>query len=248
MTNKIERAVVQACGSDPGATTTLVRDQINTSFGTSFCTKSIQRVISRNHKLIEKLRGRTPRSIVTRRPGELWGIDLTEIRVLFVFRVHVLGVIDYFGSRLIALEPLKSATTDEITAALQRAFASEGAPDRILSDNGAVFTAYCFGAFLDSHGVTHTRTKPGHPWTNGKIERLFLTYKITLAAYCWIICSTKHLAVVCSEFVRYYNETRPHSSWGNRTPDEVYFHRPRAMRATPATFFGGRLEWYRFGY
>ena len=58
----------------------------------------------------------------------------------------------------------------------------EGPPARILSENGPQFTSKEFSAFLESNDIEHSRTRPWHPWTNGRIERLFRTFKETLFA------------------------------------------------------------------
>jgi transposase InsO family protein len=64
---------------------------------------------------------------------------------------------------------------------------SEGVPDRILSDNGPQFTSGEFARFLQLHGIDHTRTRPWHPWTNGRVERLFRTFKETIFDFVWFI-------------------------------------------------------------
>ena len=223
-----------------------IRDQINAALGTKFSTRSIVRAISRNRKLLERLLDRKPRTISTQRPRELWGIDITEVRVFLVFHIHVLGIIDYFGSKLICLQPLKSLKPESIISILENLFIQHGKPERFISDRGSAFTSKLFREFLNSHGIKHTFIRPAHPWANGRIERLFRTFKTMLTVYSPMVLDNCRIAAFCKDFIVYYNEARPHSAWDGLTPDEVYFRRPRAMHSTPTTFFEGRLEWYRF--
>jgi len=45
--------------------------------------------------------------------------------------------------------------------------------------------------------------------------------------------------------VRFYNRDRPHSAFGGRTPDEVWAGHEPGRAVGRATYFEGRLAWYR---
>jgi putative transposase len=158
-------------------------------------------------------------------------------------------VVDLYGSRLIALERVRAAgDANEICRVLNAAFQREGVPARILSDNGPQFTSHEFTDFLQRFGVEHTRTRPWHPWTNGRIERLFRTFKETIFQCVWFIRGRSRLDRFCEDFRTFYNRDRPHSAWEGRTPDEVWFGRPKTLRALErVTYFDGLMPWYRFG-
>ena len=52
----------------------------------------------------------------------------------------------------------------------------------------------------------------------------------------------------CSDFRGFYNRDRPHSAWGGRTPDEVWFGRDKRIGALErVTWFDGLMPWYRLG-
>ena len=156
-------------------------------------------------------------------------------------------MIDYRGSRLIALQRC-APTTAAVTAALEEAFVQVGKPARVLSDNGPCFTSNAFVEFLARHGVEHTRIRPGHPWTNGRIERIFRTFKETVFAHIWLFGSLAQIDRFCADFIQFYNRDRPHSSYGGRTPDEVFFERPSPARPLGRVdYFDGELHWYRLG-
>ena len=181
-------------------------------------------------------------------PRRLWGLDLTLVWVLGFFPVWLLGIVDYHGSRLIALERLRWPTSAEVQRVFAHAVREHGTPDRILTDNGMVFRALSFELFLANLNIEHTFTFPAHPWTNGRIERLFRTFKEAIDRGRWMIASVSQLDRFCEDFLVFYNRDRPHSAWGGRTPDEVYFGRPKQLAPLGrVSYFDGALSWYRFG-
>ena len=52
-----------------------------------------------------------------------------------------------------------------------------GIPDKIVSDNGSVFTSGEFEAFLKNNGIVHIRVSPYHPSSNGLAERAVQIFK-----------------------------------------------------------------------
>jgi putative transposase len=213
--------------------------------------ETIRRILIRRRDLIADLeaeRPRPPRRIDVSAPRRLWGADLTLVWILGCFPVWLFGAVDYHGSRIVALERLPWPTTTSIIAVLDRAFVEHGVPQRVLTDRGCVFTSDAFGAFLAERGARHTLTRPAHPWTNGRIERLFRTFKHTVFTHIWLFTSTRQIDRFCRDFVTFYNRDRPHERWAGRTPDEV--HRGLAKQLVPlarVSYFDDHLRWYRFG-
>ncbi|MHB8875586.1 MAG: transposase [Myxococcaceae bacterium] len=213
--------------------------------------ETIRRILIRNQHLVVELQQAEcwrRRRIKVKRAGELWGIDFTLVWVLGFFPAWVLGVVDYQGSRLVAFERVAWPTSSEVLRVLSGAFADYGAPERMLSDNGPQFRSDTFESFLDANGVRHSFIRPGHAWTNGRIERVFRTFKEAVAALVWLVDGRAQLDRFCADFLLWHNRDRPHSSWGGRTPDEVFFGRQRHLRPLGRVdYFDGLLHWYRFG-
>jgi transposase InsO family protein len=159
----------------------------------------------------------------------------------------VVGVVDLYGSRLMAMERVALPRTTAVIAVLERAFEKHGTPERILSDNGPQFRSLELELFLAARGVEHTFTRPAHPWTNGRIERLFRTFKETIFVGRWLIASTAQLNRFCQDFAVFYNRDRPHSAYQGRTPDEVWFGVAAQRARGRVAYFDGALEWWRFG-
>jgi transposase InsO family protein len=168
--------------------------------------------------------------------------------VLGFFPCWVLGAVDYYGSRVVAFERVSWPTSAEVARVLARAFEKHGAPERLLTDRAPIFTAESVATLLGRHGVTHSRIRPGHAWTNGRIERVFKTFKETVFGNVWLVASRAQVERFCADFIRWHNEDRPHSRWDGRTPDEVYFHRRKRRKPKGRVrYFDGHLCWYKFG-
>jgi putative transposase len=135
-----------------------------------------------------------------------------------------------------------------VIRALDEIFQQHGKPVRMLTDNAPILCSATFEGFLVGQGVGHSRIRPGHAWTNGRIERLFRTFNETVFRYTWVFTSMQQIDSWCADFVRFYNRDRPHSSYGGLTPDEVA---TGATAPCPAlgrvSYFDGRMKWYAFG-
>ena len=69
--------------------------------------ETFRAILMRNRDVIARLRSEkrtAPRRIVVTLPNRLWGIDLTLVRLFAIWPVWIVGVVDYYGSRLISLE------------------------------------------------------------------------------------------------------------------------------------------------
>ena len=98
---------------------------------------------------------------------------------------------------------------------------------RLLSDNGPSYLSAQLGSWLAEHGMTHTRGKPYHPMTQGKIERYHRSLKNQ------VLLENYHLPgqleARLADFVDYYNTRRYHESLHNLTPADVYFGRGQSI-------------------
>ena len=94
-----------------------------------------------------------------------------------------------------------------------------GIPRQLVSDNGAQFTSSEFKEFCEKNGVTHIRTTPYHPKTNGLAERMVQTFKQRFRAS----SNNKDIQVRLHNFLLSYRNT-PHTST-NRSQAEMFIGR-----------------------
>ena len=94
---------------------------------------------------------------------------------------------------------------------------------RLLSDNGPSYVAGDLADWLEAQGMRHTRGKPYHPMTQGKIERWHLSLKSRILLENYYLPGDLERAVAA--FIEHYNHRRYHESLDNLTPGDVYFGR-----------------------
>ena len=100
--------------------------------------------------------------------------------------------------------------------------AREQFPDarpRIISDNGPQFIAKDFKEFIRIMGMTHVRTSPYYPQSNGKIERFHKTIKGECIRVL-VPLSLDDAQRIVTDYVAHYNEARLHSAIGYVTPKD----------------------------
>jgi hypothetical protein len=115
--------------------------------------------------------------------------------------------------------------------------AAHGRPERMLTDNGAVFTGLYRGRGwvalereLTALGIALSHCRPYHPQTCGKVERLHQTLKKWLARQD-PAATISALQTQLDAFTAYYNTQRPHRGIGRQTPQTAWHARPRAIPA-----------------
>jgi putative transposase len=163
-----------------------------------------------------------------RQPHEHWHTDISYVNVCGTF-YYLVSVLDGASRYLVHWELRESMTEADVEITLQRAReVFPAATPRIISDNGPQFVARDFKEFIRTSGMTHVRTSPYYPQSNGKIERWHQTLKSE--------CIRPHVPLSLSEarelverFVDDYNHTRLHSAIGYVTPDDKMAGRDTAI-------------------
>jgi len=127
-------------------------------------------------------------------------------------------------------------STQEVKETIEAAieFAGVGDPTvmhrpRLLSDNGPCYVSKALKEYLEQEGISHTRGKPYHPMTQGKIERYHRSMKNILLLENYY--SPNELTDQLDLFIDYYNNDRYHEALNNLTPADVYYGRGRNILA-----------------
>ena len=171
------------------------------------------------------------------RPGELVGVDIKSFGSIErgggrraehhrterpVGWKHLHVAID-MASRMTFTEFRPTLGSRDGAAFLDRAtafFAGQGIRvERVLSDNGSAYTSFAFRDACAAAGIRHTRTRPRHPWTNGRAERFIGTIQRE-CAYRDQFTSDGERALSIALFVPWYNNERPHRALGGLTPSD----------------------------
>lgn len=151
------------------------------------------------------------------RAHEHWHVDVTYINIAGTF-YYLCAILDGYSRSLVHWEIREQMTSADVETIVQRA--REQYPDarpRIISDNGPQFIAKDFKEFVRLSGMTHVRTSPYYPQSNGKMERWHQTVKVaTIRPH--TPSSLVEARRLVAQFVLHYNTVRLHSAIGYVTP------------------------------
>jgi putative transposase len=166
--------------------------------------------------------------------NQLWQTDFTYLRVVGWGWFYLSTVLDDFSRYILAWKLCTTMTAADVTETLRLALNAAGLNratvqqrPRLLSDNGPSYLSAQLGAWLEERGMRHTRAKPYHPMTQGKIERYHRSLKNRILLENYYLPG--QLEARLAEFVDFYNTRRYHESLGNLTPADIYFGRGPAI-------------------
>jgi putative transposase len=151
------------------------------------------------------------------RAHEHWHLDITYLNLGGTY-YYLLAVLDGYSRALIHWEIHLTMKNDQVQLALQRA--QERYPNerpRLITDNGPQFIAKDFKEFVRLAGLTHVKTSPYYPQSNGKMERWFGTAKNECLRPAQP-STPEEARTLVSGYVTHYNEVRLHSSIGYVAP------------------------------
>lgn len=151
------------------------------------------------------------------KPHEHWHVDISYLNICGTF-YYFIGVLDGCSRYVVHWDIRTSMTEDDVALVVQKAKEKfPGVSPRIISDNGPQFIAKDFKEFIRISGMTHVRTSPYYPQSNGKLERFHRTMKSECIRPNAPVSLEDAMRIV-AYFVRHYNTERLHSAIGYVTP------------------------------
>ena len=148
---------------------------------------------------------------------EHWHVDISYLNLGGTF-YYLCSLLDGYSRLIVHWEIRDCMTERDVETIVQRALEKfPGRRPRIISDNGPQFIAKDFKQFIRLTGITHVRTSPYYPQSNGKLERWHGSLKrerFRLAAPGDLAAARR----VVASFVEHYNQVRLHSALGYITP------------------------------
>jgi putative transposase len=153
------------------------------------------------------------------RPHEHWHVDVSYINIAGTF-YYLCSVLDGCSRFTVHWEIRETMTEAEVEQIIQRAREKyPGVTPRIISDNGPQFSARDFKEFIRLCGMTHVKTSPYYPQSNGKIERWHRILKEDCIRPGTPLTLEDARRIV-GKFVEHYNTVRLHSALGYITPKD----------------------------
>ena len=181
------------------------------------------------------------RNLAVVRPNQVWAMDITYVPMARGF-VYLAAVVDWFSRKVLAWKLSITLSADFCIEALEEALARYGRPEIFNTDQGSQFTSTEFIKVLKGEPQAATGPRPAAneitismdgkgAWRdNVFVERLWRTVKyeeVYLRAY----ASVSEARASIGRYFGFYNGTRPHSSFGGQTPDQVYANQPTPIPA-----------------
>jgi putative transposase len=148
-----------------------------------------------------------------------WHIDISHLNIAGTF-YYLCSILDGYSRYVVHWEIREQMEETDVQTIVQRAreFFPDARP-RIISDNGPQFVAKDFKEFIRIAGMTHVRTSPYYPQSNGKKERWYKTLKGECIRVL-VPLSLEDARCVVADFVAHYNLVRLHSAIGYIAPKD----------------------------
>ncbi len=159
-----------------------------------------------------------------------WHIDISYLNICGTF-YYMCSILDGYSRYIVHWEIREAMKEYDVEIILQKA--REKFPDenpRIISDNGPQFISKDFKEYIRLSGMTHVRTSPYYPQSNGKLERYHKTIKSTCIRPKTPLSLEDGRRLV-TDFVDHYNNKRLHSAIGYITPIDKLEGRAEAIHA-----------------
>ena len=153
-------------------------------------------------------------------PHQHWHIDVSYINVEGTF-YYLTSILDGCSRSIVHWDLRESMTEQEVEVIVQKALEKyPGVTPRIISDNDPQFIARDFQQFIRLVGITHVRTSPYYPQSNGNLER----WHGSLKRECIRPASPRSVDEARRRITAYvdrYNTVRLHSAIGYITPADT---------------------------
>jgi putative transposase len=148
-----------------------------------------------------------------------WALDFAHDAVACGRAIRVLSVVDAYTRECLALEVDTSFASRRVTRVLEQIVAERGQPQAIRCDNGPELTSRHFLAWCVERQIELIHIQPGKPTQNAHVESFHGRLREECLNVSWfqnLFDARRKIAAWRKE----YNQERPHSSLGYRTPEE----------------------------
>jgi putative transposase len=172
--------------------------------------------------------------------NHVWHMDLACLRILWL-RFTIAAVLDGFSRKLLALRVYRrTPRSRDVLRLVQDAIRACGMPRFLITDHGTQFRKK-FHVALARMKVRHVRGRVRSPFLNGKLERVFRTFRIWWRMVLVAVCG-RAMQRRLDSYRFWYNAHRPHSALGGRTPEEAWMGQ-RLAEAIPLRALDAAKAW-----
>ena len=152
-------------------------------------------------------------------PNHSWSMDFMADTLFDGRKLRLLTIVDNFTRESLAIEPGQYFKGEQVAEVLSRLIRERGKPESIWVDNGTEFTSRAMDQWAYWNQVKLDFSRPGKPTDNAFIESFNGKFREECLSQNWFL-SLQDAREKIESWREDYNENRPHSSLGNRTPLE----------------------------
>ncbi len=178
--------------------------------------------------------------VIPTRPNERWSMDFISDALSEGRKFRSLNIVDDFNRECLAAEVDTSLTGARVVRVMERLREQRGLPQVLVMDNGPEFAGQAVDVWAYNQGVKLHFIEPGKPVQNAFIESFNGKMRDECLNEHWFL-SLGEARETIEAWRRDYNEVRPHSALGNRTPQE-FTACGAALRSPTAPFELHRRE------
>ena len=151
-------------------------------------------------------------------PNQIWVSDITYFKVNDYW-MYLCIILDLFSRRIVDYRVSRNASTNLVTSTFRTAFRERGNPSGLTfhSDRGKQYTSATFTALLQKCGVKQSFSATARPHDNAVAETFFASFKKE-EAYRREYTSEQSYRKSVEQYIRFYNELRPHRTLKYKTP------------------------------
>lgn len=164
-------------------------------------------------------------------PNQVWAMDWMHDELFDGRRLWVLTVIDTWSRVCPVMRVCRSATAMEVIDGLEDARRGFGLPHTIRVDQGSQFTSKELDLWAYANKVTLDFSRPGRPVDNAYAESFNARVRMECLGQHWFLDLDDARQKVEARRVE-YNEVRPHSAIGDRTPMSLIHQPPEKSGAS----------------
>ena len=181
---------------------------------------------SKGHKIYPYLL----RGLKIERPNQVWGIDITYIRMLKGW-MYLVAILDWFSRYVVSWELDQTLEIPFVLQSLDQAL-EQARPEIVNSDQGSQVTSQEYIRCLKTAGVRISMDGRGRFLDNIFTERLWRTIKYE-EVYLNEYLTPRETRQGLRRYLHFYNYERPHQSLDYRTPAQTYFDDPMTLKRFP---------------
>ena len=152
------------------------------------------------------------------RMNHVWSLDFCFDRTADGKALKVLSVIDEYTRRCLVIEVQRRITGSDVVRILDALMALYGVPEHLRCDNGPEYVCAAVRAWLERAKVSALYIEPGSPWENGYVESYHARLRDELLDR-EEFGSLLEARVLLEDWRAQYNQARPHSALGYKTPE-----------------------------